>query len=427
MTDPGPQTGLRILFLTPQLPYPPRQGTALRNYHLIAGLADRHAVSVLSFLELGQEADVGPLDGLCRQIDLVPIDPRSLRRRTWDLVCSRRPDMALRLWSRPFARLLSDRLHAQTYDVVQIEGIEMAPYLSIVEGAPRRPTIVFDDHNAEYVLQQRAFQTDLRIPRRWHAAAYSFVQWRRLRRFEADVCRRADRVVAVSQTDRLALERLAPGLSAHVIPNCVRTAAYAAPPADHPPVPRFTVLFTGKMDFRPNVDAALWFGREIWPLIRAERQEATWGIVGKSPHPRLDVLRSDRSITVVGEVPDMLPYLHAAELYVIPLRMGGGTRFKLVEAMAAGLPVVSTTIGAEGVPAEAGQALLIADDPAGFAAVVRRLLDDATLGDTLRTNALRLVRERYDWRTAIPALERVYGLTIPSVSDTIRSTGEQRS
>lgn len=411
---------MNILFLTPQLPFPPRQGTALRNLHLIQGLADRHSVSLLSFLEPGQSsqaADWGPLTALCQRIATVPIAARSTGRRLLDLPLTGRPDMELRLWSRPFADRLARWLRAERFDVVHVEGIELAPYLPIVERAPHHPLAVFDDHNAEYVLQERAFRTDLRNPRRWHAAAYSYLQWRRLRRFEARVCRHADRVIAVSETDRAALEALVPGLGAWVIPNCIDTTAYGVASDSPAPsvagtartrTPAFRLLFTGKMDFRPNVDAALWFGREILPLIKAGEPNVTWGIVGKSPHPRLDVLRSDPAIAITGEVPHITPYLRAADLYVIPLRMGGGTRFKLLEAMAAGIPVVSTSVGAEGVPVRSGRELLLADQPDQFAAAVTRLLRDPALGERLTAAAFTLVRERFDWRAVVPRLEQVY-------------------
>lgn len=405
---------MNILFLTPQLPYPPSQGTMLRNYHLIEGLAPRHRVSLLSFLEPGQPtnpAGMGPLADLCDLIETVSMPGRSLLQRLAGLASSRQPDMALRLQSQAFAKTLAGLLGRTRFDVVQIEGIEMAPYMDLLAALPaeKRPLIVFDEHNAEYVLQQRAYQTDLRVPRRWHAAAYSYIQWRRLRRYEARMVRLADRVVAVSDRDRLALETLAPGAQVSVVPNCIDTASYAQDEdVSDAEVQSFTVLFTGKMDFRPNIDAALWFGREIWPQIRERRSGATWGIVGKAPHPRLDALLSDPTITIVGQVPDIRPYFHAAEVYVIPLRMGGGTRFKLLEAFAAGAPVVSTRIGAEGVPVKPGAELLLADDPAQFAAAVVRLLDDKELRSQMHRAGMELVQRSFDWRSVVPALEAIY-------------------
>lgn len=399
---------MNILFLTPQLPYPPRQGTALRNFHLIEGLAQRHSISLLSFLEPDQSAGVsgwGPLPSLCKNIQVIPITPRRVPQRLRDMILTGKPDMALRLWSEPFAAALAGLLEKQNFDLVHIEGIEMAPYIPILEQAPDRPVIVLDEHNAEYMLQARAFQTDIRIPRRWHAAAYSFLQWIRLRKFEAQACARADRVIAVSETDRQALQKLVPNLKVGVIPNCIDTQAYAG---TEKTAPGFDLIFTGKMDFRPNVDAVLWFWKEIWPLVKAGRPDATWGIVGKCPHPRLEQLKEDPGIRVVGEVPDMIPYLHAATIYVIPLRMGGGTRFKLMEAMAAGLPVVSTSIGAEGMPVSSGRDILLADSPAEFAAGVLKLLQDPNLRDALLSSAIRMVRQNFDWRMVTQNLEEVY-------------------
>jgi len=401
---------MKILFLTPQLPYPPRQGTALRNFHLIEGLAQRHEISLLSFLEPDQASDPAewePLSVLCQRIITLPVSPRPTSRRLRDLILTRRPDMALRLWSPEFAGRLSHWLGEEPFDIVHIEGIELAPYLGILEQAEPRPLIVFDDHNAEYVLQQRAFQTDLRIPPRWHAAAYSYVQWRRLRRFEADVCRRADRVLAVSETDAQALQQLVPDLKAAVVSNCIDTATFAEP------VPisaenTFDLLFTGKMDFRPNIDAALWFGREIWPLIKVQRPNVTWGIVGKSPHARLDILQADPDITITGEVVDIRPYFQAAQVYVITLRVGGGTRFKLLEAASAGAPVVSTAVGAEGVPVRSGREVLLADTPTDFATAVLRLLAEPELRDQLGAAARQLVQAQFDWRTIVPRLEQIY-------------------
>ena len=369
---------MNILFLTPQLPYPPQKGTALRNWGLISGLAERHRVSLLSFQAPGQDPQPAPeLTKTCARVETVPQPERALRDRLRDLLFTRQPDMALRLASETFARRLENWLARESFDVVHIEGIELAPYLDLIEVAQPRPLLLFDDHNCEYLLQKRVCLTDLRIPARWPGAAYSFVQWRRLLRYEAQVCRRADRVLAVSAPDAAALRKLAPGLDVTVVPNGIDTRVY------RPEIPNpesQTLVFTGTMDFRPNVDAVLWFARQVLPLVRAEVEEARFVVVGQHPHPRLDELRSNPAITLTGWVEDTRPYIAEAAVYVAPLRMGGGTRLKLLEAMAMGKPVVATRLGAEGYPVADGRRgavtapLLLADTPADFAAAVVGLL-----------------------------------------------------
>jgi sugar transferase (PEP-CTERM/EpsH1 system associated) len=403
---------MRILFLTPQLPYPPQKGTALRNWGLIAGLSPRHHVSLLSFLSPGQEPQPAPpLTAACARVETVPQPTRTLSRRLRDLALTRQPDMALRLASQAYAHRLADWLARESFDVVHIEGIELAPYLDIIAAARPQILVVFDDHNCEYLLQQRVFLTDLRVPARWPGAAYSFVQWRRLRRYEARVCRRAGRVLAVSDTDAAALQKLAPGLDVTVIPNGIDTRAYRPDEKSRnsqSAIRNSTLVFTGTMDFRPNVDAVLWFAQEVLPRVQAEAPEVRFVVVGQRPHRRLDVLRGNPAVTLTGWVEDTRLYIAQAAVYVAPLRMGGGTRLKLLEAMAMGQAVVSTRLGAEGYPVADGRELLLADTPADFAATVVALLRAPERRAELGWTARAFVEQRYDWRVIVPRVEMVY-------------------
>lgn len=417
---------MHILILTPQLPYPPRQGTTIRNFNLIAQLAARHEVHLLTFVESeGQLAEAGPLRAHCAGIRAVVAPQRRPSTRLRDLLLTPHPDMALRLRSPAFQRALGEIVSRHAFDVIQIEGIELAQYALWLRG--RRPPglpslpsplpggspplLVFDDHNAEYVLQQRAFETDLRRPGRWIGAAYSLVQWRRLRRYEARVCRAADRVVAVSETDRDALRALAPDLEAAVVPNGVDVAyhtGYRPGPADAPEVGAAALVFVGKMDFRPNVDAMLWFADAILPLVRREAPEARLYIVGLKPHPRLRPLAGRPGIVITGAVPDPRAYLAPAAVVVVPLRMGGGTRLKVLEAMAMGQGIVSTAVGAEGLGATPGRELLVADEPHDFAQAVVALLRHPARRAALGRAAREFVAARFDWATIVPRLEAVY-------------------
>jgi glycosyltransferase involved in cell wall biosynthesis len=260
-------------------------------------------------------------------------------------------------------------------------------------------------------LQQRAFETDVTKPRRWVAAAYSLVQWQRLRRYERQACHAADRLVAVSQADADALQRLDPNLEPAIVPNGVDMSFYTAPvaPLKQGAGPgQADLVFTGKMDFRPNVDAVLWFAQEVLPLIRRESPETRFWVVGKDPHPRLAPLLVDPAVEVTGFVEDQRPYIAMAAVYVIPLRIGGGTRLKVLEAMAMSRAIVSTTLGCEGFEVETDRELITADQPSDFAAAVVALLRDPDRRAQLGAAGCEFAETRYDWQIVVPLLERVY-------------------
>lgn len=426
----------RILFLAPQVPYPPHQGTTIRNYNLIINLADDYEIHLLCFQQDGGDP-VGntPLPRLLPVVDSTPAPVRSTAQRVITTLTSPLPDMALRLASDTFQTRLGALLEKYRYDIVQIEGIEMAPYglwlanhplwrsARVKENLPGipigRPALVFDDHNAEYVLQQRAWETDVRRPARWHAAAYSAIQVNKLRRYERQICEQVDRVIAVSDADRDALRALNPALDITVVPNGVDLDYYAAYSRERdsqaPDYGPQALVFTGKMDFRPNIDAVIWFADEVLPLIRREEPDARFVIVGKEPHPRVQSLAGRPGIIVTGWVPDIRAHIAAAAVYVTPLRIGGGTRLKVLEAMAMRSALVSTRLGCEGFPLNGQEIVTFADEAASFAAATVALLRDparrASQGDAGR----RFVEANYGWRAITPRLRAVY--------DTLSSNG----
>lgn len=397
---------MRILLLTPQRPYPPHQGTTLRNFNIIKELSKRHTVCVLTFLEPDQNPnDSGPLPQLCQWVDVLPVPKRTTALRLRQMLTTRRPDMSWRLWSPDFDQRLSRRLAEAPFEVVSIEAIEMSPYLPTIKAVQPRPKIIYDAHNAEWILQKRAFTTDIKQPRRWPAAAYSWVQWQRLVRYEANVMRQTDHTAAMSDPDKEALHQINPNTPITIVPNGVDLAAYShfsGPPIEH------DLVFTGKMDFRPNIDAVLWFGRQVLPLIQAQRPDTTFAIVGQRPHARLDELRHTPGVTITGYVDDVRPYIAGATVYIAPLRVGGGTRLKLMEAMAMGKAIVSTRVGAEGFPVTDGQELVLADEPETFAQAVLTLLNNAPQREALGQSGQSFAHARYGWDALVPRLEQIY-------------------
>ncbi len=392
----------RILMLTPQVPYPPRQGTALRNWGLLQGLAAHHQLSLLTFVAPDQETTPHPrLVETVEHLEMVPQPTRRWQDRLRTLLTTRYPDLAMRLWSEAFRERLAEMLDHYAFDWVQVEGLEMAPYLEVVWSRPAHPRVVFDDHNCEYLLQKRAFLTDLMRPLRWPVAAYSCVQWLRLRRYEREVCRRADLVIAVSEADATALRKLVPDLDPLVIPNGITVVEYAGFTGEVP-LKQPAFVFTGTMDFRPNVDGVLWFVRNVWPLIRRELPGAHFYVVGRRPHARLEPLREVPGVVITGSVPETQPYINAATVFVVPLQVGGGTRLKLLEATALGKVVVSTTLGAEGY-ARAAEAMVLADDPRQFAEACVRLAQDPEARAQLIRQTAPFVAE-YEWSVLLPPL-----------------------
>ena len=402
---------MRILQLTPQFPWPTHQGTTLRNFHLLKALAARHEVHLFSILAPGDDPTAGPIPDLVASLATAPQPQRTLSHRLQDLLTSPLPDMARRLWSPAVFHELSRFARAVNPDILLIEGIEMAPYFFALRDA-RIPLgrAIYDAHNAETLLQYRAARADARRPRRWPAALYSAIQTAKLRRYETRLCRSVQGIAAVSEPDARFLHALAPQTPIQVVTNGVDIALYQ-PDAAFPPVltgPGPHLVFTGKMDFRPNVDAVLWFVDEVMPRLRDAGVDAQFWVVGRSPHARLTRLRGRKDVTITGEVPDVRPYIVQADLYVVPLLAGGGTRFKILEALALAKPVVSTTLGADGIQVIHGEHLVLADTPDDFARQVRALLADREAARAMGWRGRAFVSANFDWSVIAPRLESLF-------------------
>lgn len=402
---------MKLLLLTPQLPYPPQQGTTIRNFNIIKHLAPRHEITLISFGTLDELANAEPLRALCRRVELASYPTRSMIQRAWTTLASPMPDMALRLKSDEMHATVERVLREENFDVIQIEGIEMARYIQNPRSQISNSKIVFDDHNAEYVLQKTAYESDVKKIVRLHAALYSLVQWKKLERYEYSVCLRANHIVACSDADANAIQSLAANLQTpiSVIPNGVDTNQFV-PSAEvcAKPLAELSLTFVGKMDFRPNIDAMTWFVTDILPRIRAEIPLAHIVIVGQKPAPRINALKHHPGVEVTGWVSDPRPFIADAAVYVVPLRMGSGTRLKVLEAMAMGKAIVSTTRGVEGIACTPEHHVVIADTPETFARAVVDLLRDPARRRWLGQNARALAESKYDWRAIVPQFENVY-------------------
>ena len=398
---------MHLLFLTPSLPYPPHQGGAIRNYGLLHGLHQAgHTITLLSFYGGEEPPEATPLSRICDRIVTVPPPARPFPRRLCDLLTSDTPDLALRLHSTAFAEQLETLLQHKTFDLVQLEGLEVAAYLPLIR-QHSQAAVCYDAHNAEYKLQQAIYEVDRKTPRRWPAAFYSFLQARRIARYEKALCQQVELVTAVSAEDADALRSFRPDKSVHVVPNGIFAAAYDTP-QEQLDLGQHTLTFTGKMDYRPNVDAMLWFTDTVLPHIQREITDVKLYIVGQKPHPRLTPLRDYTNVELTGWVPEVIPYLQATAVYVAPLRMGSGIRLKLLEAMAAGCAVVATSVAASGLPQSVRDAMIVVDDTDSMAGHIIQLLRDPQQRSKLGQQARQFVREHYDWSLIVPRLLAAY-------------------
>jgi glycosyltransferase involved in cell wall biosynthesis len=269
--------------------------------------------------------------------------------------------------------------------------VAVCDFLSSTLNFPDRlatPTILFQ-HNVESVLWQRRAEFE----EKWLDRSVAKVEYAKMRRFEHEQVRRFHHVIAVSETDRQAMSAMVNPSRISVVPTGVDLSKYRYDPNARPS--SALVVFTGSMDWRPNIDGVEFFCHEIWPLVLAQIPAARFRIIGRDPDPRVKKLAS-ASVEVTGTVPSIVEHLREAAVVVVPLRIGGGTRIKIYEGMAMGKATVSTTVGAEGLDVQHGRDILLEDTPAAFAAAIIQLLQDAELRRRYEAAAAATARQ-YDW------------------------------
>jgi glycosyltransferase involved in cell wall biosynthesis len=393
---------MRILWIKVGGLWPLNTGGRLRSFHIISELSRNHPVTLLTTHGPGDDPKelAGQLPGCERILSL----PYAIPKRG----SARFAAALLRSWLSPYpVDLWKCRISALRRDAVRLmssAGVDVcvADFLAATPNLPLNGPVpvVFFAHNVEHVIWRRLSQNE---PRLWRRALLE-LEWRKMRRVEARACARSRVTVAVSDADRACLAANAPGATVRAIPTGVDT--YYFTPDGIPEKPA-TLVFTGSMDWFPNEDAILHFLDAILPRIRQEVPEVSLTVVGRHPTRRLLNAASEAGVRVTGTVEDVRPYMDEAAVYVVPLRIGGGTRLKIFEALAMGKPVVSTSVGAEGLPLIPGEHFLQADHPADFARDVIALLRDPHRRRGLGIAGRRLVQERYSWSQVAREFESI--------------------
>jgi len=388
---------MKILWLKTELLHPVDKGGKIRTYHLLKQLKSDHYITYLT-LDDGTAPDDAAENAVEYCHELIRI-PHANREK---FSAGFYAELALNLASPlPYAigkykspqmtRAIKDLTSENRFDVVICDFL--APAVNIPRDL-KTPVVLFQ-HNVEAAIWKRHYEVQKNAAKRF----YLHGQWRKMQRFERAICRQVNRVISVSEADSETMEKDYGLAKVYDVPTGV-DVDFFRPSAAVPMQPN-SLVFTGSMDWLPNEDAINYFTQQILPLIRNSIPEVSITVVGRNPSPKLQELgRRDSSVTVTGRVDDVRPYIERAAAYIVPLRIGGGTRLKIYEAMAMERAVVSTTVGAEGLPLTSGKEILIADTPAAFAESVVRLLANPDMAHEFGTRAATTVREQFGWARA---------------------------
>jgi glycosyltransferase involved in cell wall biosynthesis len=391
---------MKVLLLTQVLPYPPDSGPKVKTWNVLKYLTESHEVTLVSFVRGDQSEDVAHLQRYCQAVHTVPMERGSVRNglAMARSMLTRQPWMMVRD-DRQAMRSLVDRLAAGcVFDVTYADQLNMAQYAARVPETFR----VLDAHNALWLLYKRLAATMGPGPKKWLLER----DWRLLKRYEGEVVRRFGAVLSVTEEDKAAL------LEAAGTEREITVMPIAVDVDEVQPVARQSgathILHLGTMYWPPNIDGVMWFIQEVFPRIRRQQPGVVLDVVGSRPPAFLQKLgESDSGINVTGYVPDPAPYLERAGAFIVPLRAGGGMRVKILNALAQGIPIVSTSLGCEGIAVMDGQEILIGDSPASFADAVLRLLAGDGLSARLARNGRLLAKARYDYRRACKPLDEV--------------------
>lgn len=382
---------MHILFLSRWFPYPANNGSKLRIFNLLRGLSRAHTVDLVSFYDPGEgAADLAGLQGICQGVRVIAwreFDPTSLNalRGLFGVT----PRSVVDTYSVEMSRVIRDALEAKRYDLLIASQIDMALYAVEQSEIP-----VLLEEAEVGVYAQKAAQASAWMGRLRHG-----LTWWKYRQYLRGLFRNIAAATVVSEQEKRLLQSAVP--QAHrviVIPNCMQLQDYDGVSAKPRPD---SLIYTGSFRYDVNHEAMEWFAREVYPLILADHPQASLIITGD---PAGKALPAAKNIVQTGVVADVRPLLAAARVALAPLQTGGGTRLKILEAMALRTPVVSTTKGVEGLDAQAGVHLLVADSPRDFADAVLQLLQDDALRERLADAGYQLVRQKYNWDAVLPGL-----------------------
>jgi glycosyltransferase involved in cell wall biosynthesis len=386
---------MRILYLSRWFPYPADNGSKLRIYHMLRFLSHKHEIDLISFAsEAVQPQSVRELENYCRRVEIVPYRPfRPGRLKAQLGFLAVRPRSVLDTYNREMERCVQRAIQRKRYDLIIGLEIDMAPYLVSISQTPKLLEDVELSHYYERYSHQRGRLNRIQ-------SNISRLKWEYYIR---NLSRHIEAWTVVSKKENNLLNQISKmQISSLIVPNCVDYQSYQG---DFGSPDRDTLIYSGALTYHANFDAVDYFLREIFPLIQQKRPETRFLVTGKLEGVPLERLPRNEKVIFTGYLDDIRPAIARSMVNVVPLRIGGGTRLKILESLAIGTPVVSTSKGAEGLDFVDGRDIVVSDNPVDFAAAVLRLMDDRNLREGISSAGCVAVRQ-YDWDAVAPEFDR---------------------
>ena len=403
---------MHILFLTQIVPFPPDAGPKVKTWHVLRYLLERgDRVTLISFVRPEEEQHIPALEA--QGLEVIPVPMR--RSRINDVgyllrsLINGNSFLVERDGLSSYYHAVEDQLEKNQIDVIHADQLTMAQFATVKPGK-RQPVRIFDAHNAVWTIVARMVEN---LPRLFRPLAQ--IEARKVLRFEANTVRNFEHTLAVSEQDRNALlsalvtdaERVDAANKVTVTPIAVDTALLQ--PLQRKSESR-RIVTLGTLHYLPNADGIRWFLNEVFPLVLAQEPAAHLTIIGKNPPADFleHAAHDPQHLQVTGYVEDLDPLFSESAIMVVPVRAGGGMRVRILEAFARGMPLVTTTVGLEGIDAQDGEEVIVRDDPASFAQAVIELLRDPESQAKLALAGRSLAEEKYDWKIALKSMDKIY-------------------
>ena len=416
---------MKVLFITEKMPYPLNTGGNIRTYHILKGLSREHDITLLTTIDHpGQEVHLHYLRYLCSKIIAINICRESLfqlAKKILKSMCVSAPIVVSRHCHPEVSLCLRDIFkignitsgNDHEFHIVHFNHLDTTGYMSYIPCSIIR---ILDEHNIVSNQVRTSAKADANILKR----IYMRSQLKKTLRYESQAVQKMSLCFVCSEADKLHLEQVTDKTRAVVIPNGVDVEYFSGVPSNTVSgIDQYrkgrNLLFVGSLDYGPCETAVQYFAAEILPLIAAKVPDVRFIVVGRNPSARLQALANqNRSIVLTGLVPDIRPYAAISSVFVVPLLSGSGTRLKILDAMAMGIPVVSTSIGAEGLDVEHGANILLGDSPPDFGSAVIDLMENEVKAKAISNRARALVQEQYSWENIWPYLLAQYATTMPA-------------